>query len=104
MGNCTVSLVKSKKFRDANGKEKVELIVDITLSDSYAAGGDSIDLSPYVTSVDVILLENSVVGSYLLEVDRANSKIKAYSGVGTEVTEGTNLSSVSVRAVVYGSG
>lgn len=103
MGTATVSLVKSKKFRDANGKEKIELIVDITLSDSYATGGDDVNLSAYVNSVDVILLENSVVGSYLLEVDRANNKIKAYSGVGTEVTSGTDLSSVSVRAVVIGS-
>jgi len=104
MGTATVSLVKSKKIRDANGKEKIELIVDITLSNSYATGGDDIDFSAYVTSVDTIVLENSVVGSYLLEVDRSNSKIKAYSAIGTEVTAGTDLSSVSVRAVVYGSG
>ena len=102
MGDCTVSLVKIRGYYDSKGARVVEGIFDVTMSNSYSTGGDTLDLSAYFQSIDVIQIETPVCGSYLLEVDRSSGKVKAYSGVGTEVGSGTDLSSVSFRIRVIG--
>jgi hypothetical protein len=104
MGVCTVSLVRSRSYYTADGRRIIEGIFDVTFSNSYATGGDDLDLSPYFKSVDIIEVETPIAGSYLIEVDRANNKLKAYTGVGTEVTAGTDLSGVTVRIRVIGPG
>jgi len=104
MGDCAVNLVKSRSYYTSDGRKIIEAIFDVTLSNSYASGGDTLDLSKYFKEIDIIEIETPIVGSYLVEVDRVNKKVKAYSDVGTEVTGGTDLSGVTFRIRVVGTG
>lgn len=77
------------------------VLVDLTLSSSYATNGDSL---PW-TNADVILCGGGDTG-YLISVDHTNSKLKAYrqnaaTGAFQEVPNTTDLSAVITRALVY---
>lgn len=75
-------------------------LVDLTLSSSYATNGDSLPWS----NADVILSGGDT--GYLLVVDHANAKLKAYrqsaaTGAFQEVPNTTDLSAVTTRALVF---
>jgi len=71
---------------------------------SYSTGGFDFTIGELGT------IKNGLVhatGGYIAEIDWANSsgntlKIKAYSGAGTEVSGGTDLSSVYFTVIVAG--
>ena len=112
MGNCTVALVK-KTGLSPTGTCK---IVDITLSTSYATGGDTVTLASLgMSGVDALVLTGTspVSGIALAVVHGAvpstAPKIKAYQDVTPaataplpEVANATNLSTTVVRGIVYG--
>lgn len=82
-------------------------IADITMSSSYATGGDTFTASQFeLRSIDAILIVGA--GGRLLEPDIANSKILAYedgatvSGALDQVPAATNLSTVVARALIIG--
>ena len=86
------------------------IIADIALSSSYATGGDTYTAANFgMTSVDAIILQSNAAG-YNLSVDLTNSKVLAYQGdntnaaaaPGIQVPAATNLSAVTVRALVIG--
>ena len=76
----------------------------ITMSSSYATGGDTLDMTGDLNPRDGRLLIGGGPG-YVLEWDGANAKVKAYRDNGTataaalpEVAAAVNLSTVSVEA------
>lgn len=105
MGTCTVTTRKSTGLvPTGTGK-----IVDIALSASYAAGGDTVPLASLgVTRLQALNLCGSVTspGGHPVEVifgadEGTNPKLRARDvATGTEVTG--NQSAQSVRAIVYG--
>lgn len=110
MGNCTVSIKRRTGLAPA-GKC---VIADITLSASYAAGGDTVLLADLgLTTLDALVLSGSN-GGYTMEVVHGATpttapKIKVYEdkavAASTPLSEeaaATNLSAITVRAVVYG--
>lgn len=93
----TVTIVKRGKLNNSN-----HVIADITMDSSYATGGEAVTPALFGLGKIHTVQVPAVVGSRLAEYDNANSKIKMYSAVGTEVVAATNLSAVSFRAVVIG--
>src|SRR5262245_24982053 len=78
---------------------------DITFDSSYATGGEAIvpgDVG-FVTSIDVFDSE-TIPGTTVRSVayDRTNGKLLAYNPAGTEITNTTNLSAITVRCRVWG--
>lgn len=77
----------------------------LTMSSSYAANGDTIDMPGEVSLGDGSLQLSSSAGGYVLEYDGANAKVKAYwdriqnaaAAALIEVTAATNLSAVSTE-------
>lgn len=118
MGNCSVSIKRRTGLAPA-GKC---VIADITLSASYADAGDTLRLVDLgLTTVDAVILSGGggvpagggadTTGRVLIVAMGANPtsdpKIAAYqqgAGAGglTEVAATTNLSTITVRAIVYG--
>jgi hypothetical protein len=79
----------------------------LTLSSSYATGGDTIDWPGDWTAVTDARVMLAGQGGYVLEYDGANTKVKAYRDNGTataaplpEVANATNLSAVSAECWV----
>ena len=108
MGTCTVS-IKKRTGLAPTGKC---VIADITLSSSYATGGDTIDPKTLeLTSIDAVILSGAspTSGVVLAFAPGATNKLKAYQDVTPaataplpEVAAATNLSTHVVRAVIYG--
>lgn len=117
MGICTVS-VKRRTGLAPVGKC---VIADVTLSNSYADGGDTVQLSDLgLTTIDALVLSGNaavpaagadVTGRVLVVIHGAaatdNPKIAVYeqgaaAGPLTEDAATTNNSTVTVRAIAYG--
>lgn len=108
MGTCTVAI----KRRTGLAPTGTVRTVDITLSASYATGGDTLTpASLEMTTIDAVVLTGSspTSGLALAVVHGATTKIKAYQDNAVaaaaplgEVAAATNLSTHTVRAVVYG--
>ena len=76
----------------------------VTGPTSYATGGFDVTIGDLSQIVSAIVVAGS---GYTAEVDFANSnanklRIKAYSAAGTEVTAGTNLSTVYFTIMAFG--
>tara|TARA_Y100001937_G_C7110158_1_gene327125 strand:- start:481 stop:855 length:375 start_codon:yes stop_codon:yes gene_type:complete len=100
--------------------------LDITFGNNYPTGGENLDLEEYVGTIDLVMTETASNGINAF-YDRTNKKLKAFgtiapsvvdadpgsnatnlegelsvtSGYG-EIENGSNLSSVTVSLVVYG--
>ena len=89
----------SEVYRVSNKRFKT-VYLDITFDSSYATGGEALDLRPYFNgSEPSLILAGASLGSkgYRFEYDTANHKLLAYTSGGTQVSDTTNLSTVSVR-------
>ena len=112
MGTCTVA-IKKRTGLSPTGQT---VVADITLSASYATGGDTLTLASLgMKAVSAVVLTGSspTSGVALAVVHGAAETtaplIKAYQDVTPaataplpEVANATNLSTHTVRAVVYG--
>jgi hypothetical protein len=111
MGNCTASI--KRVFSEGPLKA---VIADVSLSSSYATGGDTLPLSALgMNTVEAVNLCGGQ-GGRLLEVvhgatDVTAPKIKAYRDVTPaataplpEETAATNLTTTTVRVIAYGDG
>lgn len=100
MGNVAVAIVD----RGVRGNRKY-VTADVTMSASYATNGDTIvaaDIAKLLPEGETLaqLLDftfiNRGASGHSLELDRANSKVKAFNGT-TEIANATNLSAVVGR-------
>jgi hypothetical protein len=86
--------------RDKTIGKKV-VYATITLDSSYATGGESITPGSLgLTSIDFILFDGGL--GYRPQFDYANSKIMMYTSAGTQTTNATDLSSIVLKALVFG--
>src|SRR3990172_4669530 len=110
MGNCTVAIKK----RTGNAVSGKVIVADITMSTSYATGGDTVPLASLeLSSIDVLMLSGNS-GGYTMEVVHGAApttapKIKLYEDKVTaaspplsEEANATNVSTIVVRAIAYG--
>lgn len=81
---------------------KGPVVIETTGPESYSTGGFTVDVG------NLRVVEHAVVelgGGYVGEVSNISGNtvtIVAYSAAGTEVTSGTDLSSVAVKVVAWG--
>ena len=71
----------------------------------YATNGIAVaptDFQPRLRTLDHLDLSNSTDGTTLFVWDKANGKIKAFSAVGTEVTNSTDITSKVFRFMAKG--
>jgi hypothetical protein len=106
MGNCTVTF----KRRTGVGATGNVVICDIALSGSYATGGDTVTLASLrMSSVQAVIISGvTTPGGHAIEVihgaaDTTAPLLRARDvATGTQLTNATDQSAQSVRAVVYG--
>lgn len=87
MGTVTVAGLAMFEARNPStgkilGPPKVLLIGTLTMSNSYATDGDTMDLSSYLSTVDAVLIpgtENNL--KYVAGATVATSKVKAFKAV-----------------------
>jgi hypothetical protein len=112
MGTATVAIKKAAPGLAGAGVAK---IVDITLSSSYATGGDTVTLTSLgMSSLDALMLTGNAAG-YACEVvhgatPTTDPKIRLWEDKATaaatplgEEAAATNVTSVVLRAIAYGS-
>ena len=103
MGAVTVVLRKRRH-------DMSYVVADITMAASYATNGDTYTLAQFEAgnAIDAIVFSGNPSG-YQFEADLTNKKIKVRQGdntnaaaaPGSEVPNTTNLSAITVRALVY---
>ena len=77
---------------------------ELTMSSSYATGGDDLDVSsllPDGATISHIWFEPD--GVYHFKYDRANAKVLAYegaAGINAEVSAATDLDAVTVNGLI----
>lgn len=104
MGACTVSLVKSTVF----GDQRVNL-VNISMSSSYATGGDTFTLAQLgLGQLDQLNL-GEMPGGFTFEVVLSTKKIKAFwspspaaKAALPEVDNATDLHTITIEAQAIG--
>jgi len=110
MGNCTVT-IKKRQGLLPTGRNA---IVDIALSTSYATGGDTVPLSAFavvaggIRNINALMLSSSATtpGGHQVEVIHSATdggapllRVRDVAS-GAEISNATNLSAQSVRALV----
>jgi len=81
-------------------------IVDVTLSSSYATGGDTFDFATIgLIGVQPLFVDAAANAGYLVFYDRTNKKFKLFqqsaaTSALTEVPNTTNVSTVVIRCLV----
>lgn len=107
MGNCTVT-IKKRSGLTPTGDAK---IVDIALSSSYATGGDTVTLASLgIARINMLSLASSATTAtgHVVEVIHGAAETTAPklrvrdSATGVEITNTTDLSAQTVRALVVG--
>jgi hypothetical protein len=106
MGTCTKTKLMLHGIR-VGGVQIVMGIYTVTLSTSYASGGDTLDLSDdfslvYEVSPEPVTASHLLRGIRGTNGDPATCKVQAFTAVGTEATTGANLSGVTVICKVIG--
>lgn len=109
MGQVTIT-----KIRRSVAGNRRKVTFTITMSNSYASGGDTIAVADIqsllqeyrapttLNVVDLFDSEIALVGGIDVSLDRANALIKAWNGT-TQIGNGTDLSASSLRAAIeYG--
>jgi hypothetical protein len=93
--SAIVTIKKKTKFLNVNA-----VIADIALDSSYPTGGEAISASQFgLNSIDFVM--PSFSAGYDAEYDHANKKLKMFTA-GSEVTDTTDLSAVTVRVLAIG--
>jgi len=97
MGAASTSVIK----KTIAGNKRL-ISGKITMSNSYATGGDTLNLESALglNSIDSVVI--NPYNGYALQADLTNNKIKAYASAGTEVTATTDLSGVVTYFQVIG--
>lgn len=100
MGAATIAAITGVPRLEYMGSQKV-LNREITMSSSYATGGDTLNLATALglNRITQVVFEGD--GGYTLVYDAANGKILAYNGT-TQIANTTDLSSVAQRAKIFG--
>jgi len=114
MGNCVateagaVITTATKPQRTTMGDRRV-VFLDVALSAAYAAGGDTLDLSPWLKSnADFVDLEAVTSGGtvyrpeYVRGTSSSTGKLKVYSGAGQNNEVAGDMHTVVFRAMVIG--
>lgn len=92
MGACTVAIKK----RNTTGASRVR-VVDVTLSASYAAGGDTLTAAQLeLMTVDLLIAAPN--SGLTFEYDHANQKLKAFYPTGSTVAAGTTIGDPIIKA------
>jgi hypothetical protein len=85
------------------------VFLDVTPSASYAAGGDTLDLSPWLKlNADFVDIEAVTVGGtvyrpeYVRGTGPAGGKLKVYSGAGQNNEASGDLHTVAFRVLAIG--
>ena len=123
-----MALTVTQKGRDNVIGTRKMIVLDITFDSSYPTGGEALDLTDYVGTIESVTIEQK--DGYQFMYDRANKKVKVFSPTldvviqddnpatsnnnlvielagttanrATEVPDTTNLSTVSTTLVVTG--
>lgn len=91
----------AKRFVDHIASPLKFIGLEITFDASYPTGGYALDYGDYdISDLSVVNFEPN--DTYIFVYDRTNKKVKVYSGLGTEVTAGTDLSSVTTYMSMFG--
>jgi hypothetical protein len=114
MGNCvateagSVITTATKPQRTTMGDRRV-VFMDVAPSASYAAGGDTLDLSQWFKqNVDFVDVEAVTSGGtvyrpeYVRSTSPANGKLKVYSGAGQNNEASGDLHTVAFRVMAIG--
>jgi len=115
MGNCVaaeagaVVTPANKPARSVFGDRRA-VFFDVTMSNSYTAGGDNLDLSPWFkNALDFVDIEPVTTGGttyrpeYVRGATVAAGKLKVYSGVGAGNAEASgDLHLVTFRLMGVG--
>lgn len=73
----------------------------VTFDASYPTGGESLPLAQLgLNTCDLVLVSGGA--GYPIEYDYANKKLKAYATAGVEVTNETDLHTVSCKIIAFG--
>jgi hypothetical protein len=96
MGNATIATVDGIPRKNHVGLLQ-EYIRDITMSSSYATGGDTLDLAAALSVNTIIMVEFEPVLGYNFKY--TSGKILAYNGT-TEETNTTDLDGFSIRTKI----
>ena len=112
MGTATSELVSSgtqthAMITGAGGPSVDIVMVTITMSSSYATGGETLTLPASIKGKQLraVHLINRHDGTRVWEWDGSTTtpKLKAYDAFATEEGAGTNVSSVTLKALlIYG--
>src|SRR4051812_41002616 len=96
MGNVAVTVEAYDVFGAARANR-----IAVTFSGAYATGGDVITAKQCgMSTLRQILWEETLANE--VEFDRANLKVKLANAAGTEATNGTDQSAVTVRGRALG--
>jgi hypothetical protein len=118
-----MALTVTQKGRDNVIGTRKMIVLDITFDDSYPTGGEALDLTTYVGTIESVMIEQK--GGYQFEYDRTNKKVKVFNTImdvvdsnlvgnandlgteltanrATEVPNTEDLSTVSTTLVVTG--
>jgi hypothetical protein len=114
MGNCVAveggpTFPANKPTRTVYGDRKA-VILDVTMSATYVAGGDNLDLSQWLkAAVDFVDVEPVTVAGtsyrpeYVRGTTAANGRLKVYSGVGAGNAEASgDLHLITFRVMAIG--
>lgn len=93
---ATVTIVKRSKYLN----RKVT-IADVALDNSYPTGGEAVTPSQFgLSSIDQVIIDGG--NGYRPQFDYTNNKIKVYTSAGTETTNTTDLSALTLRVQAVG--
>ena len=104
MGAATQAVISGLPRKIVSGTTKTYTRL-ITMSNSYAANGDVLNLKTSLGVNKILNVHFDNAGGYVLSYDVANGKIKAYEAGADgaaldEVTATTDLSAVAQRATI----
>lgn len=118
-----MALTVTQKGRDNVIGTRKMIVLDITFDSSYPTGGEALDLTDYVGTIESVTIEHK--DGYIFQYDRTNKKVKVFNNTldvvdsnpganatnltteltanaATEVPSATNLSTLSTTIVLTG--
>jgi len=72
-----MALTVTQKGRDNVIGTRKMIVLDITFDGSYPTGGEPLDLTDYVGTIESVMIEQN--GGFQFVYDRTNKKVKVYS-------------------------
>lgn len=109
MGTATAALATGGRTEGpANGYADGSMVIvpfTITMSSSYATGGDTVVLPSDIAGLEILglVLQQDKVGTrrYSLAGTESAPLVQAFTAFNTEESATTNLSAVTLRAVAF---